>query len=151
MLTGRLWNYPTHGLRTHFDELDRMRRHLDQIFQKTGESRVGGLHAGVFPPINLTETSEAYILRAEIPGVAIDNLDIQTTGRNISISGERQIPVDRSAKYHRREREGGRFSRAITMPGDFDREKIGATLKNGLLEVKLPKAATAQPKKIEIK
>lgn len=151
MLTGRFWNYPTYGLRTHFEELDRMRQHLDKVFQKTGESRVGGLYAGVFPPVNLTETTDAYILRAEIPGVAINDLEIQTTARNISISGERQIAVDRSAKYHRREREGGRFSRAITLPGDFDRDKVGATLKNGLLEIKVPKAEAAQPKKIEIK
>ena len=151
MFARRLWNFPTYGLRTHLEELDRMRRHLDQVFDRTGESRIGSLQTGVFPLINLTETAQAYIIRAEIPGVSPEDLDIQTTGRNISITGERKIAVDRSAKYHRKEREGGRFSRAISLPGEFDRDKIDASLKNGILEVKLPKAEAAQPRKIEIK
>ncbi|MGM0402281.1 MAG: Hsp20/alpha crystallin family protein [Thermodesulfobacteriota bacterium] len=144
-------NFPTYGLRTHFEELDRMRRHLDQVFQQVDPSTVTGRTAGVFPLVNLTETQEAYILRAELPGVSAEDLDIQTMGRNITVSGERRIAVDRSAKYHRREREGGRFSRAIALPGEIDRDKVAAALKNGILQVTIPKAEAAKPRKIDIK
>ncbi len=151
MFTRGLRNFPAHGLHTHFGELDRMRRHLDQIFGQLGQPAAAARSAGVFPLVNLTETQDAYIVRAEIPGVAADKLDIQTMGRNLTISGERQIEVDPKAKYHRRERESGRFSRAIALPGDIDREKVSATLKNGVLELTVPKAQAAKPRKIEIK
>jgi HSP20 family protein len=149
MFTRGLWNFPSYGLRTHFEELDRMKRHLDQLFTQSGQSRIKG--AGVFPLVNLTENQEAYLLRAELPGVSAENLDIQTMGRNISISGERRIETDRSAKYHRREREAGRFSRAVALPGEIDRDKIEATLKNGVLELRVPKSEAAKPRKIDIK
>ena len=151
MFTRGLWNLPTHGLRSHFDELDRMRRHLDQVFRQVEPGRTAGRGAGVFPLVNLTETAEAYVLRAELPGVAAENLDIQTMGRNITISGERMIEVEPSAKYHRRERESGRFSRAIALPGDIDRDRVSAVLKDGVLQVTIPKAEAAKPRKIEIK
>ena len=151
MFTRGMWNFPAHGMRTHFGELDRMRRHLDQIFGHLEQPATAARGAGVFPLINLTETQESYIIRAEIPGVSTDNLDIQTMGRNLTITGERQIEMDPNAKYHRREREGGRFSRAIALPGDIDRDKVTATLKNGVLELTIPKAQAAKPRKIEIK
>ncbi len=151
MFTRGMWNFPAHGMRTHFGELDRMRRHLDQIFGQLEQPAAAARGAGVFPLINLTEMQESYIIRAEIPGVSTDNLDIQTMGRNLTITGERQIEMDPNAKYHRREREGGRFSRAIALPGDIDRDKVTATLKNGVLELTIPKAQAAKPRKIEIK
>lgn len=149
-MISRYWNLPVYGLRTHFEELDRMRRHLDQIFGQAAQPQGTVKTAGVFPLINLTENSEAYLIRAELPGVAADDLDIQTTGRNISIAGERKIPVDRSAKYHRREREAGRFARAVALPGDFDRDRIEASLKNGILQIMIPKSEAARPKQIKI-
>ncbi len=142
--------FPGFGLRSHFEELDRMRRHLDQVFNQLGETTAMQRSAGVFPPLNLTETKDAYILRAELPEVTAENLDIQATGRNLSISGERRIPVDRSAKYHRRERESGRFSRGLTLPGDIDRDRIEASLKDGVLKIVLPKSEAAKPKQIRI-
>ena len=151
MFTRGLWNFPAHGMRAHFGELDRMRRHLDQIFGQLEQPAAVARGAGVFPLVNLTETQDNYIIRGEIPGVPADKLDIQTMGRNVTISGERQIDIDPNAKYHRRERESGRFSRAIALPGDIDRDKVSATLKNGVLELTIPKAQAAKPRKIDIK
>ena len=149
-MIARYWNSPGYGLRTHFEELDRMKRHLDQIFSQVGQARPTQRSAGVYPLLNLTETKDAYIIRAELPGVTAETLDIQATGRNISITGERRIPVDRSAKYHRREREAGRFSRALTLPSDIDRDRIEATLKDGVLKITLNKSEQAKPKQIRI-
>jgi HSP20 family protein len=150
MFTRGIWNFPSYGMRTQVEELDRMKRYLDQLFRQADQSRVTK-GVGVFPLVNLTETQEAYFLRAELPGVSAENLDIQTMGRNITISGERRIESEREAKYHRRERESGRFSRAVALPGEINRDKIEATLKNGVLELKVPKSEAAKPKKIDIK
>lgn len=150
MITRRLFDFPDFGWRNPFEEMERMRRYLDQV---TGQSatgfRVPG--AGVFPLVNLTETKDSYVLRAELPGVKADDLDIQTTGRNITITGERRIEPDTNARYHRREREAGRFSRALTLPGDIDREKIEAALSNGVLTITIPKSEKAMPRQIAIK
>ncbi|MFP3998953.1 MAG: Hsp20/alpha crystallin family protein [Desulfosalsimonas sp.] len=150
MFTRGLFDFPDFGWRSPLEEMDRMRRYLDQL---AGQVDTGYriARAGVFPLINLTETKEAYILRAELPGLSAKDLDIQTTGRNLTISGERKIETDQNATYHRREREAGRFSRALTLPGDIDRDKIEASLKNGVLTVTAPKSEKAKAKQIEIK
>ncbi|MFW5957646.1 MAG: Hsp20/alpha crystallin family protein [Desulfosalsimonas sp.] len=150
MFTRGFFDFPELGWRSPFEEIDRMRRYLDQLTgQMDAGYRIPG--AGVFPLINLTETKGAYILRAELPGVSAEDLDIQATGRNITISGERKIETDQNATYHRRERSEGRFSRALTLPGDIDRDKIEASLKDGVLTVSVPKSEKAKAKQIEIK
>lgn len=150
MLTRPFFDLPGFGLRSHFDELDRMRRHLDQIFRNRNTvSPVRSM--GVFPLINLTETTGAYVIRAELPGVTADVLDIQATGRNITISGKRRIDTDEKARYHRREREAGSFSRALTMPGEIDRDSIEADLQNGILTITVPKSEKAKARQISIK
>lgn len=150
MFTRRLFDFPDFGWRSPFEEIERMRRYLDQL---TGQAETGFRipRAGVFPLINVTETKETYILRAELPGVKAENLDIQATGRNLTISGERRIEVDPNVTYHRREREAGRFSRALTLPGEIDPEKIEAELRNGVLTVTVPKSDKARTRQITIK
>jgi HSP20 family protein len=108
--------------------------------------------SGVFPAVNLTEDSEAYYVRAELPGLKADMLEIEATGKKVSITGQRQIPsAGQNAKYHRRERESGRFSRVITVPGDIESAKVEASLSNGILTVTLPKAEEARPRQISIR
>ena len=151
MITRRWIDFPALGLKSPFNDLDRMRRQLDQLFgQVTGETGYPARSAGVFPLINLTENKNNYFIRAELRGVSADDLDIQSTDRNIAVTGQRKMPADESARYHRREREFGRFSRAFTLPGDIDRDNIDATLKNGILTITVPKAEEAKPRQIKI-
>jgi len=108
--------------------------------------------AGVFPLTNVTEDKDNYYVRAELPGINSDELDIQVTVKGISISGERKIPVEgNNVKYHRREREAGKFSRTINLPEDVDVNKVDASLNNGILTVTIPKAEIAKPRQISIK
>jgi HSP20 family protein len=108
--------------------------------------------SGVYPLINLTADKDNYYLRAEIPGLQSDELDIQVAGNSITLAGERKIPTqDENAKYHRREREAGRFSRGISLPGDVNPDKVEASLKDGVLTVIIPKAEAAKPKQISVK
>jgi HSP20 family protein len=107
--------------------------------------------AGVFPLINLTEDRNSYFIRAELPGVKAEELNIQATGNNISIAGERKIASEEEgAKYHRKEREAGSFSRAIALPGDVDTGKIEAKLTDGVLTLTVAKAEAAKPKQITV-
>ncbi len=152
MINRRLFNWPTFGWQTYFDELDRLRRQLDQTVtgRETPTFRMPG--TGVFPLLNLTEDTENYYLRAELPGLTAEDLDIQATDNNISISGERKLPEEnKNARFHRRERDSGRFSRAVTLPGKIDNDKISANISNGILTITVPKAESARPRQIAIK
>ena len=152
MVARGLFNYPTMGWRHPFAELERMSRQMDRLSQGlTGRPDLAWRTARVFPAINLTEDADNYYVRAELPGIRADALDIQAVGKNLTISGERTITSEgESVRYHRREREDGKFSRVIGLPGDINTEKIEAKLVNGLLTVTIAKAEAAKPKQIAI-
>lgn len=108
--------------------------------------------AGVFPLMNVTEGKDNYYVRAELPGLKADELDISVTGETLSISGERKLPVeDEKAQYHRRERGAGKFSRIVSLPTQVDTGKAEAHCADGILTVVLPKAEEAKPKQIAVK
>jgi HSP20 family protein len=151
MIYRRMFGLPTWNVRRPFQELERMRQQMDNFLSNVSGSGLPSLHAGVFPSINLTEDQDHYYVRAELPGISADDLDIQATGNNLSISGERKIEAEKdSVRYHRKEREAGKFSRAIGLPGDIDASGVNASLDNGILRVRLPKAEKAKPKQITI-
>ena len=148
MIYRRFFNVPTYRIRSPWEELHRMRQQLDQMFDDSPQQRVS---AGVFPLINLSEDQDNYYIRAELPGVKGEDLDIQVTGKNLAISGERKIAAEEaSAKYHRREREAGTFSRMIVLPGEINSDKVEANLENGILNIVVSKAEIAKPKQISV-
>jgi len=152
MIYRSAFGLPGWNIRNAFDELNRMRRQMDQLFDSMSTGSQISYRSGVFPAVNLTEDSEAYYVRAELPGLKADMLEIEATGKKVSITGQRQIPsAGQNAKYHRRERESGRFSRVITVPGDIESAKVEASLSNGILTVTLPKAEEARPRQISIR
>ena len=151
MIYRRLFNFPSWGWRSPFEELDSMRRRMDLLSEAFGVAPQRELSPGVFPLVNITESKESFILRAELPGVKGEDLDIQATGKNISLSGERQIASEgENIKYHRREREAGKFSRIVSLPGEIDSDKVKANLTDGVLTVVMPKAETIKPKQIAV-
>lgn len=134
-----------------FEELNRMRRDMERLTEgfTRGYARSSG--AGVFPLMNLTEDNDAYYIRAELPGLTADEIDLSVTGDSISISGERIITHEENAKYHRRERESGRFNRILNLPGQIDVDKVDASSVAGVLTIRLPKSEAAKPRQITIK
>ena len=151
MIYRRFINVPTWRIRSPLDELHRMRQRLEQIFEDSAAPHPRAT-AGVYPLVNLTEDKDSYYVRAELPGVKADELDIQVTANNLAISGERKIATEKEdAKYHRREREAGTFSRMIGLPGEVDTDKVDANLTNGILTVAIPKAEIVKPKQITVK
>jgi HSP20 family protein len=151
MIYRRFFNVPTWRFKDPFEELHRMRQQLDQLFEDTAAPRQR-VSAGVYPLINLTEDKNSFYVRAELPGVKGEELDIQVTANNLAISGERKIDAEEEgAKYHRREREAGIFSRMIGLPGDIDSDKVDAKMENGILTIVVAKAEAAKPKQISVK
>lgn len=104
MIYRRFLNVPTWGFRSPMDELQRMRQQLEQMFEGSATLPQRST-AGVFPLINLTEDKDSFFVRAELPGVKSEELDIQVTANNLSISGERKIVAEEGVRYHRKERD----------------------------------------------
>jgi HSP20 family protein len=151
MIYRRLYGVPTFGFRDQFNELDRMRRQMDRLFSDMSSLPGSEPRAGVFPLVNITEDSDHFYIRAELPGVEAGGLDIQATANNVSISGERKIAAEaENVKYHRREREAGKFSRMISLPSDVDTDKVSAEFVNGILTLTVPKAEAAKPRQISV-
>ena len=109
--------WPGVGWRNPFEELERMRRQMDWLSTSLSRDQSREVAAGVFPTMNVTEDRDNYYVRAELPGLKAEELDISVTGDTLAISGERKLPVeDEKAQYHRREREAGNFSRTSPCP-----------------------------------
>jgi HSP20 family protein len=152
MILRRLNDWPTWEWKSPFQEMEWMRRQMDRILGAVQGGYAVGPSAGVFPLTNVGEDDDAYYVRAELPGIKSDDLEISITGNKLSISGERKIPSEgENVKYHRREREAGNFSRLITLSGPVDAAKVEAHAGNGVLTIVLPKAESAKPKQITVK
>ncbi|MFB6350758.1 MAG: Hsp20/alpha crystallin family protein, partial [Bradymonadaceae bacterium] len=92
--------------------------------------------AGAFPPVNIYDDGEGFRIRAELPGVDKEDLEIHAQGDEITIRGERNIaPPEEGADWHRRERQGGKFRRTVTLPQTVNPDKVTANLELGVLDV----------------
>jgi HSP20 family protein len=152
MIMRRLTGWPTMGWRNPLDELDFVRRELGRLAQGLTGGSIEQPSAGVFPAVNVTEDKDNFFVRAELPGIKADDLDISITGKTVTIAGERKASNEgEGVKYHRRERDSGRFSRVISLPSDIDVSKVEARSTDGILTVVLPKAETTKPKQIKVK
>lgn len=103
------------------------------------------------PAMDLVETEDGYVLRADLPGVHEEDLKIELDERTLTLSGERKSAVEAEREgFHRIERPFGAFSRSLTLPEGVDGEAIAANFDNGVLEVKVPKPVARQPRRIAI-
>ncbi len=152
MLLRRLTDRHASRWASPFEELERMQRQMEWLTGSLSRDLFREPTAGVFPLMNVTEDKDSFYVRAELPGLKPDELDISVTGDTLSLSGERKIPAeDENAQYHRREREAGKFSRIVSLPSHVDTGKVDARCEDGILTVVLPKAEAAKPKQITIK
>ena len=135
-----------------YDELDGMRRQLRGLIGEMEEALSGRPGSGVFPAVNVTQDDENLYVRAELPGMKPNELDITAVKNRLSLSGTRQIvPEDKNVSYHRRERGGGQFSRTIVLPIDFQGDRVSAEYVDGILTVTLPRRPEARPKQIQVR
>jgi len=152
MIFRRVSNWPDFYWRTPFGELERLKRQLDLLNEGVLGGPLKGPSAGVFPLMNVTEDKDNYYVRAELPGIKSEDLDISVTGESLSISGERKIFEEKGdVKYHRREREAGKFSRILNLPAQINTAKVEAKCVDGRLFIVMLKAETAKQKQVIVK
>ena len=101
------------------------------------------------PQLNVYDDGEAFHVRAELPGMQQDKLDIQVAGDVLTVKAERP-PEEHNGSYHRRERSYGGYSRSVTLPDAVDVDHVRAHYQNGVLDVTLPRAVDSRPRKIAI-
>jgi HSP20 family protein len=152
MIWRTLSGAPGWGWMNPLEEIERMRTQMERLSSGLSGVFTGEPASGVFPLMNVTEDKDNYYVRAELPGIKAEDLNISVTGDSLTVEGERKLPDENSgATYHRRERDSGRFSRILTLPGLVDAEAINAKMADGVLTVVLPKAEAAKPKQISVK
>ncbi|ADO72078.1 Hsp20/alpha crystallin family protein [Stigmatella aurantiaca] len=103
------------------------------------------------PAFEVRETKEAYIFKADLPGVDEKDIEVTLTGDRVSVSGKREREKrEESERFYAYERSFGSFSRAFTLPEGVDGDNVRADLKNGVLTLTLPKRPEVQPKRIQV-
>jgi len=137
------------------DPLSEVTNEIDRIFESfVPESlpflRRLELPRRAFPAINVWEDGDNVLAEAELPGFAIDDLELSATHNLLTIKGKRVVKYDDSATVLRSERASGEFERTIELPQEIDTENVEASLTNGVLRITLPKVAPARKHQIRI-
>ncbi|MFL5735375.1 MAG: Hsp20/alpha crystallin family protein [Chloroflexia bacterium] len=128
-------------------DMARLQDEMNKLFSTVAQPTPVG-----YPAVNFWTGEDSLILTSELPGVTLDGLDISVVGDTLTLRGTRapeQLPE--GATYHRRERQGGRFTRVHQLPFRVEPDEVSATLKNGLLNITLPRAHADRPRKIQVK
>lgn len=103
-------------------------------------------------PVDVVENNEAYVIKAELPGISKNDVKITLHENVLTIKGEKkQEKEEKDRNFHRVERSYGSFERSFTLPSGVKDDKIEAAYKDGILTITLPKAEEAKPKEIEVK
>ncbi len=105
------------------------------------------------PPVDIAETPDAYVLKAELPEVSSEDVKVSVQDGVLCLEGERrrQTPAESDARFHRVERAYGCFVRSFVLPDNVDEGRLEATFKDGVLTIRMPKIEQAKPRAIEVK
>jgi HSP20 family protein len=117
-----------------------------------GQQQGSGTATAWAPALDISERKDAYLVTVELPGVEADDLDITLEDGLLTIQGERRFTSESSEQqFHRIERRYGAFRRSITLPAQVQAEQIEASFDNGVLQIVVPKAEEATPKRIQVR
>lgn len=134
-------------------EISAIERDMNDLFKRFfGTSRITNwMEGSSFPAIDCYFKEGEFVVHADLPGIDPKDVDISIAGNMLTIKGERKSTVDEKKEgYMMHETSVGLFQRSFTLPEGVDAEKVKATYKNGVLELSMPTAAAALPKKITI-
>jgi HSP20 family protein len=144
MLQRSLWNWGS-----SWREMERLRREMNRLFER---SYPGTYSAAGYPAMNVWTSADGAIVTAELPGVDPADIDISVVQDTLTIKGcQNPEPTEEGVTYHRRERSCGRFSRSFQLSFPVDTAHVEAAFENGVLNINLPRAEEAKPKKIAVK
>ncbi len=132
-----------------FAEIERIRREFDRLLEELVPREEG---ERVFAPVvDVYETDQELVVKAELPGVKKENVEVSIRDNALYIRGEKkEEKEEKTEAYHRVERVYGRFERVLPLPTDVKVESAKAEFKDGVLEIRIPKAEGAKERKIEI-
>lgn len=134
-----------------FIELDEIQQRLNRLFVDKAAKPADGF-ADFMPAVDIQETDNDFIVKADLPEVKKEDVKVHLQEGVLAIEGERRLEKEEKGKrFHKVEREYGKFVRRFAMPIDIESDKIRAEFKEGVLTVVLPKAASAKPKTIDVK
>jgi HSP20 family protein len=148
------------GLDRELSALNDLRNQMDRLFldfergwgqERDPRARAGWVTGSAWPRIALYDSGSELRLRAEVPGLSEKDLNISVEQSSLTIRGERKAEAPEGYSVHRQERGNRSFARSFTLPCRVDAEKTTANLKNGVLEMTLPKVAEERPRQIQVK
>ena len=144
--TPELWNW------SPFDQLTNIRDEINRLFENPYENGSSDVFNTWAPALDLYEDKDNLVVRAELPGMKKEEIELSLHENVITVSGERKnekkIEGERTS---REERFFGRFTRSLTLPKAVETSKAKAAYKDGVLTVTIPKAAEAKPRQIQVK
>jgi HSP20 family protein len=136
-------------------ELGTIQNEMNRLFNTffdqsgTGSSSQGASRRWI-PAMDLVETTDHYLVRADLPGVAEEDVTVQLEDNVLTISGQRAVEHAQKEGYFRLERAFGSFSRSLTLPDGIDPDQVGAHFTRGVLEVTIPKPEQKKPRRVQI-
>jgi len=147
------WQRPELANWPAFGQLTTLRDEIDRLFEApfAGLAHASSLLSGWSPALDLHENKDEIIVKAELPGMKKENIEVTVHDGVLSISGERKGEDKfENAEIHRTERFFGRFQRTVSLPARVAQDKVKAEYKDGVLTVTLPKTEEAKPKQIDV-
>jgi HSP20 family protein len=127
-------------------------KEMNRLFNKFFGKDLAATPSNEYPPVNIYQDQDNIYLTAELPGMATSDVSINIEQNSIQIQGERKMEHEgENLCYHKREREGGAFSRKLEFKSKIDPDKVSAELKDGILQVIISKGKESKPKKIAVK
>lgn len=140
-------------------EIDTLQGEMNRLFAsffdtpttRNGAAGGGGTTRRWLPAMDLVETGEYFVLKADLPGMTESDVKIEVENNVLTLSGERKTELeDKHEGYYRLERSTGAFSRALTLPEGIEADAVTASFEDGVLEVRIPKPVQAQPRRVQI-
>lgn len=141
---------PYVGWRSPRRDVERLRREMNRLFTEWPMRARWGA-APSYPAMNVWVDEESAVVTAELPGVDLEEIDISVEGDTLTLRGDRWLDEQEGMTYHRRERRHGAFVRTFHLPFRVDASIVEATLRDGVLNLVLPRAAEDKPKKITVR
>jgi len=147
------WQRPALTSWPSFGRLSDLRDEIDRLFEPplTGLARPSHLLSGWTPALDVYEEKDHFTVKAELPGMKKEDIEVSFHDGGLNISGERKSETKHDdTEVYRAERFFGRFHRTVTLPTSIAADKIKASYKDGVLTVTLPKTEDARPKHIDV-
>ena len=136
-------------------ELNSLQSEMNRLFNTVFDTPSGTSNGNVLrrwmPAMDLVESGDHFVLRADLPGMSEDDVAIELEDGTLTVSGERKAEHEGDKEgYHRVERSFGAFSRSLTLPQGIDAEAVTAKFDRGVLEVRIPKPEARKPRRVAI-